>query len=72
MAFNRKVKHMFTFLKKIVGGAKGESCHTGKMDCGSKKAEAKKQEMAGGCCGHDHHHGHHHEEDNTAPKGSCH
>lgn len=68
---------MFSFLKKITGGAAKDEggCCMGKMDCGDKKkAEVKKEmKMEGGCCGHGHH-GHHHEhgdDDHTAPKGGC-
>ena len=74
---------MFSFLKKITGGAASKDdsgCCMGKMDCGDpKKAEmAKKEEMKkmeGGCCGHGHHHEHggdDHDHDHTAPKGGCH
>lgn len=68
---------MFSFLKKIAGGAaksEGECC-MGKGGCGDqKKAEAKKEaKMEGGCCGgHGHHHHGHHDDDQTTPSGSCH
>jgi|GEM_PF-6254042 len=69
---------MFSFLKKITGGAdKSEGgCCMGKSDCDDKEAQAKKEEMKkmeGGCCGGRGHHNHEGaDDDHTTPTGSCH